>query len=212
MTNKNPLITRSRIRFTVLITAAALCAVSLSFVERSSLAQKRTAVRVAKDDLPKSTSTRVVRDNKERRSQEPNGRRKNPKPQSMNYTPVSATTDTVGVPSIGSIGIQKTTAEIMNDQANAPKVLPGPRLMPEFEMPDRKNLPQDPNAVAAPAMINGQPVFGSKVRGATGTKQAISPFAPQTGKWSPLRSQSVSRRTGVRSQKEAKRAAPARGA
>src|SRR2546423_80348 len=73
--------------------------------------------------------------------------------------------ETVGVPSTGEKGVSKTTSELMQDQESAP-VSKRPRLMPDHELPDRKNRPQNPNSKpvasspdsdtpAAPARLQG---------------------------------------------------------
>src|SRR5205085_945466 len=99
----------------------------------------------------------------------------------LNYVPVNQYVDTVGVPTAGEAGVQKTTAAIMAEQAAVPEEKErAPRLMVEHELPDRSNLPQDPNAAAAPAMVNGQPVFARKVKGTSSAKQTVAPLAPQT--------------------------------
>ncbi|HEX8475552.1 MAG TPA: lamin tail domain-containing protein [Pyrinomonadaceae bacterium] len=52
----------------------------------------------------------------------------------------------VGVPWTGAAGVQRTTDDIMNAQADAPAVVREPRLVPEHEIPGRRTRPQDPNA------------------------------------------------------------------
>ncbi len=57
----------------------------------------------------------------------------------------------VGTPQYGALGIQKTSAEIMDLQAATPAKKFNPRsLMRELEGPDRSNLPQAPGAIDAP--------------------------------------------------------------
>src|SRR5207237_5543557 len=99
----------------------------------------------------------------------------------LTYVPVNQHTETVGVPWQGEAGVQQTTAEIMAAQAAVPAEKErAPRLMVEHEGPDRHNLPQDPNAVAAPTMVNGVPVFARKVKGVSGAKTISNATAPQT--------------------------------
>jgi hypothetical protein len=56
------------------------------------------------------------------------------------------TGETVGVPQIGEMGIQRTTAEIMAAQALAPPSR-RPPLKPEHEIEWREDRPQNPNAM-----------------------------------------------------------------
>src|SRR5437867_925311 len=55
---------------------------------------------------------------------------------------------TVGVPRVGAAAIQRTTSEMMDEQAVAgASMAPVWRMMRrEPELPDRQNLPQDPDA------------------------------------------------------------------
>jgi hypothetical protein len=58
--------------------------------------------------------------------------------------------ETVGVPSVGAFGVERTTADLMAAQAIAPPSSSAAwRMMrKELELPDRRNLPQDSNAAA----------------------------------------------------------------
>ena len=169
--------------------ALSLCAVLLLAHAAPSFAQRRTAIR-----LPKGAINVPVPRAQEREQEKGRETRRvkarQPKEQSapLNYTPVNAQTETVGVPSVGEPGVQKTTFEIMAAQAAAPETSArNPRLMIEHEGPDRKGLPQDPNAKPAATMVNGVPVpvpVGRKgVKGISGAKlsgDTITPAAPQT--------------------------------
>jgi hypothetical protein len=100
-------------------------------------------------------------------------------------------TEKVGVPTVGSPGVRKTTEEIMFEQMTAPSFPRTPRMMREHELPDRKHLPQDPNAKPV-ATTPGDDALVSKARGgakgAVGSKPMIGtnaapqvvPLAPQT--------------------------------
>ncbi|HEX9368763.1 MAG TPA: hypothetical protein VF921_19175, partial [Vicinamibacterales bacterium] len=61
---------------------------------------------------------------------------------------------TVGVSSVGAVGLARTTAQLMRAQAIAlPSSSPTWRMMrTKLELPDRRNLPQDPDAAAVPSM------------------------------------------------------------
>src|SRR5947208_7876512 len=58
--------------------------------------------------------------------------------------------ETVGVPSVGAFGVERTTADLMAAQAiAAPSSSAAWRMMrKKLELPDRRNLPQDPSAEA----------------------------------------------------------------
>src|SRR6185295_7839599 len=105
------------------------------------------------------------------------------------YTPVSATSETLGRPSAGAVGIQKTTAEVMHEQSMAPDVDKGIRLMPEREGFERRGLPQSPGALAQSSYPFKDPikkptkgrVTSTIVKpGETPTLDVITPRAPQT--------------------------------
>lgn len=95
------------------------------------------------------------------------------------YTPVNPDRETVGAPSFGEIGVQRTTSELMERQTLAIKVEGAARTMPERELPDRRGLPQDPNALPL-ANTPGDPQLkpaGKPSRGKTGV--AVTAVAPQ---------------------------------
>ena len=80
---------------------------------------------------------------------------------------------TVGVPSLGAVGVELTTAELMAEQAIAvPSSSPAWRMMRrDLEPPDRRNLPQDPKAEA---------VASTPVRDANIVVRAPRPAVAQT--------------------------------
>ncbi|HYX42605.1 MAG TPA: hypothetical protein VE821_12945, partial [Pyrinomonadaceae bacterium] len=166
--------------------ALSLCALLLLAHTAPSFAQRRTAMR-----LPKGASNTAPRaqerDREKGRETRRTDSRKAGAQQSvaLNYTPVNAQTETVGVPSVGEPGVQRTTAEIMAAQAAAPETnARNPRLMIEHEGPDRRDLPQDPDAKPAASMVNGVAVAVPFVRkggkGLSGAKSVATPAAPQT--------------------------------
>lgn len=148
--------------------ALALCAVLLAFATSSSSAQRRTAIRISAGE----TAQPAPAPRKSERSRE---RMK----QSRGYTPVSSITETVGTPSYGELGVEKTSAAVMAEQAVAdmnpakkPRVGKG---ILRKEKIDRSKLPQDPNAKA----VASTPTLRTPVRGLKGGDEP-SPNAPQT--------------------------------
>jgi hypothetical protein len=89
------------------------------------------------------------------------------------------TGETVGVPQIGQLGIQRTTAEIMAAQAVAPPSR-RPPLKPEHEIEWRDDRPQNPNAL--PVASWPEPVAGATHPSGNVVVSAadLSPLAPQT--------------------------------
>ena len=145
-----------------LYAVAALCAALLTIAAVSSLAQRRTAIRVPKG-APEASAPRREAEKEsplaraeERQREDAMARargramaaRMKARPQDGVAGPGGLTTQEVGVPTEGERGVERTTAEVMEAQANAPVSNSGPRLMPEREMPGRQYLPQDPNARA----------------------------------------------------------------
>jgi hypothetical protein len=138
-----------------------LCAALLTLAVVSSLAQRRTAVRVPRGEAAESPRREAERESPRERAEErqredararARGRamaaRLKARPQDGIVGPGGRGTQEVGVPTEGERGIERTTAEVMEAQANAPASYSGPRLMPEHELPGRQYLPQDPNARA----------------------------------------------------------------
>jgi Domain of unknown function (DUF4214) len=83
---------------------------------------------------------------------------------------------TIGVPTTGEKGIQRTNAEIMRAQVNAPPSK-RPKLIPEREVPGRKERPQDPNAKPVASTPDlGFSAKGNVVRDAA---DPLTPDAPQ---------------------------------
>ncbi|MBC7930730.1 MAG: hypothetical protein H7Z38_09245, partial [Rubrivivax sp.] len=99
--------------------ALALCAALLAFATSSSSAQRRTAIRIPAGE----TAQPAAAPRKSEKSKQSRGSDAVPisrKPQApRGYTPVSSDTETVGTPSYGELGVEKTTAEVMNEQAIA---------------------------------------------------------------------------------------------
>ncbi len=158
--------------------ALAIGAVLLSSITAAALAQRRAAIRLPAPEAAKpatATSKKERARQRELSRQSRGGRPLRQKEVGRRiYTPVNQDRDTVGVPSVGEIGIQKTTAEIMSEQANAPKASSRPLLTPEREGPDRKGLPQSTGAKATSSF----PVV--RVRKGVATLPRTTPGPPQT--------------------------------
>ena len=92
---------------------------------------------------------------------------------------------TVGVPSVGEVGIQKTTKEIMAEQSAAPVEKRKSREIVGREFSSRKDPSQNPDALAVasiPTMVDS-PTSSKQQRGVTTTSQpnlVVTPNAPQT--------------------------------
>ena len=92
---------------------------------------------------------------------------------------------TVGVPSVGAVGTQKTTADIMADQAAAPVLRRKPRVMFERALPQRKDRSQDPDALpvaSIPTMVKSEAPSKQQrvITSASPQVLVVLPAAPQT--------------------------------
>jgi hypothetical protein len=122
-----------------------ICALIVTSLGLTSFAQKRTTIRVSPGVEKRApVLTERERERTRSRQRQSSGSMRN---QGAPYKPVSATTDTVGQPSPGAIGLQRATFEIMMAQHAAPTINRELRVVPEREYPDRRVLPQDPNAL-----------------------------------------------------------------
>ena len=138
----------------------ALCVALLTLTVVSSLAQRRTAIRVPRGEAAESPRREAERESpreraEERRREDARARargramaaRLKARPQDGVVGPGGISREEVGVPTEGERGVEQTTDAIMASQPDAP-IAREPRLMPEREMPGRQYLPQDPNARA----------------------------------------------------------------
>jgi hypothetical protein len=132
----------------------ALCAALLTLAVVSSLAQRRTAVRVPRGEAAESPRREAERESpreraEERRREDARARARGRAMAARMKAQIQGGTLTnkqeVGVPTAGEPGVAQTTDEIMASQPDAP-LARQERLMPEREMPGRQYLPQDPNA------------------------------------------------------------------
>src|ERR1700759_2783236 len=129
----------------------ALCAALLVFSLAPSSAQRRTAIRVPVGELsqPAPAPREDEREREKEKKQRSAARRKAAAQKGVALgKPVSSTSEASGVRLTGSVGIKRTTDDIMMFQSYAPEVERTPRLLPEHEMPERDGLPQNPNAKA----------------------------------------------------------------
>ncbi len=160
----------SRFRFPFRLTAPLIvCALALALATTGSLAQKSRKI-----SGPGGGSENKQNKNKRDRSRA--SKTLNVTRSGSNFQdPVTGVT--VGVPQIGVMGIQRTTAEIMSAQALAPPSS-RPPLRPEREIEGREDRPQNPDAPAVssiPEIAAGTAPAGSAVR----QMNSPSPAAPQ---------------------------------
>ncbi|HEY6045456.1 MAG TPA: hypothetical protein VIU65_02570, partial [Pyrinomonadaceae bacterium] len=163
---------RRRIRLTILFIALTLCAASVAWVERTSFAQREVTRRTSGGVAAKRNITRRIGGTRDSDSaQEKRDPRKLPK-----QKPGAS----VGVPWTGEKGVERTSEDIMLVQSYAPPSQ-RPRLMPEREMPERRqDLPQDPNAPLNAGTAGKLASVGSKVRSIASPEGVGGPLAPQT--------------------------------
>jgi hypothetical protein len=157
-------------RLLLLFIAGVLSAGALLFVNQSSLAQRKITRRVSNSGGARREAP-VRRTERAREQDNKVGQGKRTKP------PVQRGQQ-VGVPSTGGPGIERSTEEIMLVQSYAPPSR-RPALMPEREMREREDLPQDPNS-PRDAGTAGKLGLGSKVRNIANLKDLGEPLAPQT--------------------------------
>jgi hypothetical protein len=171
---------------------ALLTASLLTSIISSSSAQKRVAIRLPPGEV---NAPRVKSHSGEREERRRGERFAQDAPRA--HIPAGQESNLKGVPQEGALGVRRTSAEIMQTQANTPEFSRQPRLMVEHELPDRHNLPQDPDALplastssadAAPVVKGAQPSKGGVsakvapgVKSAGGaTRSATDTNAPQT--------------------------------
>ena len=169
--------------FVSLYAALALCALALTLVTASSLAQRRTAVRVPAGEATQTSAPANAKSEREReRERERAARLKAAQGKRVlvsRRVPQSSGPQ-VGTPTEGAMGVERTTAEIMLSQSFQPDVLRTPRLMKEHELPSRKGLPQDPKA--KPVSSTGSAAVAKGVRSVSSTaaNDTTATNAPQT--------------------------------
>ena len=142
-------------------------------------AQRRTAIRVPSTEAKTSTPSATEKSEREKERE------------SRGATPARVRTKTgalnrplqedekgymVGVPTTEAMGIQKTTAHIMSEQAYAPEKSTRPTLVPEREIEGRSTRPQNPKAKPVSSIPSLVP---ERSLGKT-EKAAVMPSAPQT--------------------------------
>jgi hypothetical protein len=136
-----------------------LCGIILCSSAPQLSAQRRSAIRVPTGETrptPGSTTRKGKKEDEKPRA----ASRLKAREQRGFLTPqrVDDTGVTVGVPWTGDIGVEKSTAQIMTEQANAPAKVGEPRLIPEHEIPGRRTRPQDRRAqfvASTPSLPSG---------------------------------------------------------
>lgn len=176
--------------------ALLICAIAVGAIALRSYAQKRTAIRVSPGTttsrpLPRKSEREREREGSRARNRQAGGSLQSSKQEPRSYTPVNATRDTVGQASVGAVGIERTTSELMQAQSVAPATNEEPRLAPEREYPDRRGLPQSPGALpvaSTPTDLAVEPtrrptkgrINTAVVNPSQRTATSISTNAPQT--------------------------------
>jgi len=142
-------------------------------------AQRRTAIRLSSNDAKSSTPPAAV---KSEREKEKESRRATParvRVKGGHLNPAQQEDEkgyTVGVPTTGEMGVQKTTAHIMSEQAYAPEKSIRPMLVPEREIEGRSTRPQNSKGIAAASYPYPDRTSIKRVD----VKSVPTPAAPQT--------------------------------
>src|SRR5438874_1508415 len=156
-------------RLSVLLT---VCTLALLLATAGGLAQKNRKPTGPTRNISGGSERPTNGNNRVTRSSNKSGRILNRTTSGSNVQdPITG--QTVGVPSVGETGIQRTTAEIMQaQQVAAPSSRP--HLATERELPNRENRPQDPNSPLAASWPDAGPAAPGN---AVNVSQA--PAAPQ---------------------------------
>ncbi|HKB68578.1 MAG TPA: DUF4214 domain-containing protein [Pyrinomonadaceae bacterium] len=165
---KSPSRSRSPIRLSVLL---AICVIAIALATAGVFAQRKSR-KISGGGGSADSAKKMTR-----------GRNKSPRTlyrtTSGSNVQDPITGETVGVAQSGPMGIQRTTAEIMDAQAIAPPSR-RPPLKPERESGVREDRPQNPNAL--PVASWPEPVAGvTQPSGNIGSAADLAaPLAPQT--------------------------------
>jgi hypothetical protein len=174
VTKKSSFRFRSPIRLSFLLVT---CAIVLALATAGGLAQKSRKISGPARSIS-GGSEKVNGKNKTTRGSNRNTNRLTRTSSGSNLQdPVTG--ETVGVPTIGEMGIQRTTAEIMQAQAVAPPSS-RPLMAPEREIEGREERPQNPNAPAVASL----PELGAGANHTPGNSvqslgNLLTPSAPQ---------------------------------
>ncbi len=175
--------------------AVALCAMMLLYTAAPvAIAQRRAAIRVraGSEATPAANTTRAKESSREtenERRREGIAARARMKVAAQKTHLIRNKTGNgyeVGVPTTGAVGVERTTADIMQSQSYIAEVERTPRLMLEHDLPSREGLPQNPDAKPV-ASTSTSPVTGNKVitlKPATstrGVRGGITPAPPASG-------------------------------
>jgi hypothetical protein len=164
--------------------ALLLCVALLSSIALPTSAQRSASIRLAPGAI--EFAPRPAEKVERKR-----GREKTTLRSGQSFRGLSSTLNTnqddyiVGVPSVGVVGLQKTTTEIMSDQAAAPASRQVPRMMFDREIPNRKDPSQhaDESPVANIPTITSSETPTKRQRGIERLSPqdvVTSPTAPQT--------------------------------
>ncbi|MCA1594578.1 MAG: lamin tail domain-containing protein [Acidobacteria bacterium] len=163
--------------------AVALCGVMLfSAAAPAALAQRRTAIRIGTSSAQPPAVAAPTANRKAPAARRPSKARAQDGIVAVAPPEVDENGYTVGVPWTGEAGVQKTTAEVMKEQAETPPTWEKPHLMIEHEGPNREFLPQNPDS----APVSNTPFAGAVTtsnRRSTSLRAAADttvPYAPQT--------------------------------
>jgi hypothetical protein len=149
-------------------------------------AQQRVAIRVPAGEASKPAAPAPRKSEREREREAAIARARRLKGAAQDKRLSAANDDeaTVGVPTTGEVGVQKLTSEIMREQSYAPAIIRAPRMMKEHELPSRKNLPQDPDALPLASTPSTPSTRTTLTRGVVGAAPSAADEptsnAPQT--------------------------------
>lgn len=159
--------------------APALCALLLTSTISPAFAQRRTSIRLPAGEASAAPLLRKKTRGQEkaREARRSASARLRAKAQDASRRDASANQReiTVGVPTTGEPGVEKSTAEIMSEQAIAPAVARRPLVMAEHEIPGRKSRPQDPNALPVASTPVDMRALGRKGGASKSEKTGVNP-------------------------------------
>ncbi|MCA1634524.1 MAG: lamin tail domain-containing protein [Acidobacteria bacterium] len=163
----------------------SLCLILLCSTTPQLFAQRRTSIRVPVGEArpaPPASARKSVGGKEKQRASNARARARRQDGASLTGAPIGMQEITVGVPSTGEVGVQKTTDEIMVEQAHAPVIARRPMLVSEREIPNRKSRPQDPDArplASTPSSLSMSSV-GGNLGVTSAPEESSSPSSPQT--------------------------------
>ncbi|MDX6712178.1 MAG: hypothetical protein QOH96_3194, partial [Blastocatellia bacterium] len=154
------------------IVSLVICALFVLGIPALLTAQKISRPASAEPPAP------VVRKKNEREEErEKKSKRAHPRAQQKDTS-----VPQVGTPWVGEHGVTRTSDDIMREAASRPSIDKSKfRMMAEHELPDRTNLPQDPNSPQVSSYADSKfAPPASKVRSPLPDVVSPAPLAPQT--------------------------------